>query len=105
VMNTSGFPASTGALAACASKGIDLSAHRNKGISEELIDETDYIFAMEPVHKERIITINPKAVNKCFLLAGNKGIADPVGQPQEVFNRCADMIEDAVKERISELLI
>ena len=105
VMNTSGFPASVGALNACASKGIDLSAHRNKGVSKELIDETDYIFIMEPIHKERIIALNQEATNKCFLLASNKGIADPIGQPQEFFNRCADMIEDAVKERISELVI
>ncbi|MBN1807049.1 MAG: threonylcarbamoyl-AMP synthase [Sedimentisphaerales bacterium] len=105
VMNTSGFPASAGALKACALKGIDLSAHRNKGVSKELIDETDFIFAMEPVHKEHIIALSQEAENKCFLLAGEKGIADPIGQPQELFNRCADMIEDAVKERISELAI
>ena len=105
VMNTSGFPASAGALAACASKGIDLSAHRNKGISKELIEESDYIFVMEPGHKEHIIALNHEAANKCFLLASDKGIADPIGQPQVFFNRCADMIENAVKERISELII
>ena len=105
VMNTSGFPASAGALAACASKGIDLSAHRNKGVSQELIEESDFIFAMEPGHKERIIALNNEAANKCFLLASDRGIADPIGQPQVFFNRCADMIENAVKERISELVI
>ena len=105
VMDTSGFPASTGALAACAAKGIDLSAHRNKGLSKELIEEYDFIFAMEQIHKERIIALNNEAANKCFLLASDRGIADPIGQPQVFFNRCADMIENAVKERISELVI
>jgi protein-tyrosine-phosphatase len=39
------------------------------------------------------------------LLAGNKEIPDPIGQPQEVFNDCAELIEEAVRERISKLWI
>ena len=105
VMDTSGFPASAGSLAACAAKGIDMTAHRNKGLSKELIEESDFIFAMEPIHQERIIALSHEAVDKCFLLAGDKGIADPIGQPQELYNNCADMIEAAVSERISELVI
>ena len=105
VMDTSGFPASAGSLAACVAKGIDITAHRNKGLSKELIDESDFVFAMEPIHKERIIALSHEAADKCFLLAGDKGIADPIGQPQEFYNYCADMIEASVKRRISELVI
>ena len=105
VMDTSGFPASAGSLTACAAKGIDITAHRNKGLSKELIEESDFIFAMEPIHQERIIALNHEAVDKCFLLAGSQGIADPIGRPQELYNNCADMIEAAVKRRISELVI
>ena len=105
VMDTSGFPASAGSLAACAAKGIDITAHRNKGLSKELIEESDFIFVMEPIHQERIIAISHEAVDKCFLLAGSQGIADPIGRPQELYNNCADMIEAAVKRRISELVI
>jgi len=105
VMDTSGFPASAGALIACAAKGIDLTAHRNKGLSKELIEESDFIFAMEPIHRERIIALSHEAADKCFLLAGDKEIADPIGRPQELYNNCADMIEAAVKERISEFVI
>ena len=105
VMDTSGFPASAGSLTACAAKGIDITAHRNKGLSKELIEESDFIFAMEPIHQERIITLSHEAADKCFLLAGSQGIADPIGCPQELYNNCADMIEAAVKRRISELVI
>ncbi len=105
VMDTSGFPASIGALAACAAKGIDLSVHRNKGLSKELIEECDFIFAMEQTHKDSIIDISHEAEDKCFLLAGDKGINDPIGHPQEFFNSCADVIEASVKERISEFVI
>ena len=40
-----------------------------------------------------------------MLLAGDKEIPDPIGQPQEVFNDCAGLIEEAVRERIGELVI
>ena len=105
IMDMSGFPASAGALVACAAKGIDLTAHRNKGLSKELIEESDFVFAMEPIHQERIIALSHEAADKCLLLAGDKGIADPMGHPQELYNNCADTIEAAVKERISELVI
>lgn len=105
VMGTTGFPASAEAIAACAAKGIDIKAHRNQGLSKELIEESDFIFAMERIHQERIIALSLEAANKCFLLAGDKEIPDPIGYPQEFFNNCADMIETAVKERISELVI
>jgi len=105
IMDTSGFPASAGALVACAAKGIDITAHRNKGLSKELIEESDFVFAMEPIHQERIIALSHEAADKCFLLAGDKGIADPIGHPQELYNICADTIAAAVKERISELVI
>ena len=105
VMNTAGFPASDEAIVACAAKGIDIKAHRNKGLSKELIDESDFIFAMQRMHLDRIIALSPEAVNKCFLLAGNEEIPDPIGHPQEFFNNCAEFIEKAVKKRIGELVI
>ncbi len=105
VMDAAGISASTGAIAACAAKGIDITAHRNQGLSKELIEDSDIIFVMEQIHRERIIFLVPEAADKCFLLAGDKGISDPIGQPQGFFNSCADMIEAAVKERISELVI
>jgi protein-tyrosine phosphatase len=105
VMNVAGVPASAEAIAACAAKGIDLIAHRNQGLSKELIEESDLIFAMEQMHRQKIIALSHEAANKCFLLAGDEGIADPIGHPQEFFDSCADMIEAAVKKKISELVI
>ncbi len=105
VMNMAGVPASAEAIKACEAKGIDLTAHRNQGLSKELIEQSDLIFAMERMHQEKIIALSHEAVNKCFLLAGDTGIADPIGHPQEFFNSCADMIEAAVKKNISELVI
>ena len=105
IIGASGFPASDEAVTACAAKGIDISTHRNRGLSEELIDESDFIYAMEQVHLQRIVTLRHEAASKCLLLAENRGIPDPVGHSQEVYDNCADIIEKAVKRRISELVI
>ncbi|HUU16081.1 MAG TPA: L-threonylcarbamoyladenylate synthase [Sedimentisphaerales bacterium] len=105
VMDVAGVPASAEAIAACAAKGIDLTAHRNQGLSKELIEESDLIFAMERMHQDNIIALSHEAANKCFLLAGDTGIADPIGHSQEFFNSCSDIIEAAVKNKISELVI
>jgi protein-tyrosine phosphatase len=104
-MNMVGHPASDEAAAACAAKGIDIKAHRSRKLSRELVDESDYIFVMEEIHRKIVTDISPDAAERCVLLAENEEISDPIGQPQEVFNRCADLIEKAIRKRISELMI
>jgi len=46
----------------------------------------------------------PQVANKCRMLA-DKDIIDPIGQSQLVYDNCAEVIEEAVQRRISELLI
>ncbi|MHC4543921.1 MAG: L-threonylcarbamoyladenylate synthase [Planctomycetota bacterium] len=98
-------PASAEATAACAAKGIDIKAHRSKVLSQKLIEENDFIFAMSQMHRERVTAISQEAANKCVLLAKDKDIPDPIGQGQQVFNNCAELIKEAVKKRISEFVI
>ena len=105
VMDMSGCPASAEAIAACAAKGIDIKAHKSRTLSRQLIEESDFIFAMARMHHEHVSTLSPETANKCVLLAEGKDIADPIGQPQQVYNNCAELIEKAVKKRIGELVI
>ena len=105
IIGSVGYPASAEAVTACAAKGVDIKAHRNKGLSRELIEASDIIFAMEQIHRDRVIILDPKAANRCFLLAGNTGVPDPIGQPQQSYDNCAKLIERAIQKRISELVI
>lgn len=104
-MDMVGYPASAGAVAACEARGIDISAHRSRELSRRLVEESDYIFAMQQIHYDRIAALSSETEAKCELLAKNTDIADPIGQSQEFYNNCADMIEKAVIQRISELVI
>ena len=104
-METDGSPASAQAITACAAKGIDIKAHKSQALSQQLIEESDFIYVMGRAHCERIVTLSPKSANRCVLLAENEEIPDPIGQSQEIYNNCAELIEKAVKKRISELIL
>ncbi len=104
-MGVSGMSASTEAINACKAKSVDIEQHRSNALSQKAIEESDFIFVMCRTHSEQVISLVPKAVKKCRLLAKKTEIADPIGQSQEIYNNCADVIEKAVKERISELNI
>ncbi len=104
IIGSSGHPATSEAVTACAAQGIDIKNHRNRGLSRELIEESDFIFTMEKIHLMRTLSLAPEAKNRCLLLAGNKEIPDPIGQPQRVYDNCVKVITKAVKERISELI-
>ena len=105
VMGVSGMPASPEAIAACEAKGIDIKGHTSSALTPELVEKSDFIFAMGQMHCERIATFGPQAAAKCALLAQDKEIADPIGQPQQVYDKCAGLIEEVVKKRISELVL
>ena len=100
-----GLPASAGALVACAAKGVDIRAHRSRALSQRLIEESDLIFAMDRTHQRAVLALGSEAANRCELLAGTEEVGDPIGQSQELYDNCADMIEGAVKKRIGELAV
>jgi L-threonylcarbamoyladenylate synthase len=103
IMDLAGAPASREAMAACEALGIDIKAHKSKVLTRQLIQESDFVFAMEQIHYNQITALCPDAQGKCMLLAENNDIVDPICQGQEVFNDCAALIENAVKKRIDEL--
>ena len=105
IIGSVGYPASPEAVVACTAMGVDIKAHRSKALSKELIEESDIVFAMERIHRDRVIAFDTKASEKCLLLADNTGIPDPIGHPQEFYNNCAKLIERFVQKRIGELEI
>ncbi len=105
IMGSAGLPASTGAINACAALGINIEAHRNQALTEQLIDESDFIYAMEKMHCNSVIALRPDAESRCVLLAKNKEIPDPIGSQQWVYDNCAELIEKAIKTRLNELVL
>ncbi|MCK4913388.1 MAG: threonylcarbamoyl-AMP synthase [Planctomycetes bacterium] len=104
-MGVSGLPASKEAVNACAVRGIDIRGHASTGLARQLIEDSDLIFTMSRTHSRQVIDMCHEAADKCLLLAGNVDIVDPIGQNQQTYNSCADLIEKNAKKRIGEFII
>jgi L-threonylcarbamoyladenylate synthase len=104
-MDMAGAPASAESIQACAAKGVDLTSHASRPLTRSLVDASDFIFGMTRSHCEQVRFLSAEAERKCSLLARDGDVPDPIGWPQERFDRCAEMIEAAVKTRLSELMI
>ena len=104
-MDIAGAPASTESIRACAAKGVDLTGHASRPLTPVLADASDFLFCMTRSHCEQVRFVSAEAARKCFLLARDVEVPDPIGRPQEYFNGCADLIEAAVKTRVSELIL
>lgn len=85
-------------------RGIDLSLHRTKPLTEELIDIADVILTMTSAHK---MLIENMAKDKVFTLleyAGGEGdIPDPYGGDEEEYEVVADEICDALVDIAEKL--
>ncbi len=102
VMAIDGIKASQESVNACEAFGIDISSHKSRLLTLEMIDDADHILVMSQRHYESIVSIAPEAAGKVRLLAED-GIADPYCQPQGVYDKCARQIKEAVDVFIEEL--
>jgi len=104
-----GMMASSGAIEVMIKEGIDISAHRARPVSKEMIRQADLILGMEPVHIERILNIVPEAEGKAHLLleyaygreAGanmSLWIIDPIGKPKEVYESVLMTLKEAIEK-------
>ncbi|MBN2019395.1 MAG: threonylcarbamoyl-AMP synthase [Sedimentisphaerales bacterium] len=100
-----GFPATSQAIRACADRGVDIAGHRSRGLRRYLIEQSDIIYVLAGMHRDSVLEISPEAADKCLLLAEDADITDPIGQPQEVYDVCAGLIDDAVTKRFDELVL
>jgi len=94
-----GHPPSEFAVQVMAELGIDISYYRSQSLRVSPVEQADFIFTMTRQQQDAIHTIYPAAAEKTFLLREfedaeviGKDIADPIGQPLEVYRRIRDQI-------------
>jgi protein-tyrosine-phosphatase len=104
-----GMMASSGAVEVMKGEGIDISAHRARLVTKEMIKEADLVLGMEPVHIEMVSSIVPAAKEKTHLLleyahgkeAGvktNLWVVDPIGKPKEVYESVLMTLKEAIEK-------
>src|SRR5436190_8454241 len=99
-----GQPASDHAVRALREIGIDISRHRSRHLTADLVQQADYIFGMTHSHVDAITLLYPQAAEKTFLLrefdetldAYENDISDPIGGSYDVYCNCRDQIEQGI---------
>ena len=96
-----GSPASEGAINALNELyGIDLSYHRSKQISRELLDSADVVFAMSQNHALPIMALDEY---RDKVRVANPPISDPFMQSLEVYTACAEELYSQIEAFLKEM--
>ena len=104
-----GQPASGHAVRGLKELGIDISQHRSRMLTSELIEQADYIFGMTHSHVDSVNLLYPHAAEKTFLLREfddtldifEKDISDPIGGSYDVYINCRDQIEQGIASMLN----
>ncbi|HKY97391.1 MAG TPA: low molecular weight protein arginine phosphatase [Gemmatimonadaceae bacterium] len=102
-----GSPASDGALLVGMERGLDLSEHRSRLLTPEIIQGADLVLAMSPSHLSRIKDLSPGA-NAHLLGAfasGKEGhsVQDPFGGDLAGYRATVDELEQELTSLLERL--
>ena len=105
-----GRPADPVMVDVAASRGLDLGASLSRTLNDQMVHGSDVIFVMELKHKQQLCERYPEACGKTFLLNAGASqqdsaveIADPYGQPREVYEACAELVVASVDRLAASL--
>lgn len=90
-----GAPASEGAYLVGLENGLDLSGHRARLITSEMVSASDLVLTMARHHRARVLELGAEGrVHLLGEFAGRAGaaaeVADPFGEDLEVYRRTRD---------------
>ena len=105
---TPGSPASEHAVAVLREQGSDITGHRARSLSRELLDWADMALAMSPAHLATLAELG--AAHKSALItdfledpAAGRGVEDPFGGPLEEYRRTHGILVAAVARLLDRL--
>ena len=91
-----GRPAAAEAVALLASQGLDLSQHRSRPLTQQLVDEADVLLVMERAHLEDLTLRFSRTRGKTYLLSSvtgeRKDLTDPISLGEEAYAACYETL-------------
>ncbi len=94
-------------------EGVDVSGHRSRRLTPEMIELADKVYVMEKIHREWILKLVPHAKNKVFLLtefspsptdqAEKADIPDPIRMSNHFYKNVLNWIRDCVNQIVEDL--
>jgi len=100
-----GLPASREAVAAARELGADISAHRSRKVTVDLIRRADVVFCMTGSHVAEMVRVAPDAAGKIRLLDPGRDLPDPIGGASDVYRRTAERIDRALRAAFDKGLL
>ncbi len=91
-------------------RGVNISKHRSRALTNRMIGEADLILVMERAHQSYIEKYVPSSRGKVFLLKafGEKpeigDIEDPIGRDLEFYRHSAEILELEINRILPALL-
>ncbi|MBV1756313.1 MAG: low molecular weight protein arginine phosphatase [Dethiosulfatibacter sp.] len=115
LMTIDGVEASEYSVRVLLDKGINISGHLSKRLTDDMVEEADLILTMTLTHKIAVTMKNDKAIGKTYTLKefagytdGDMDISDPFGMDIDAYKECAEEIlmalEISVKKITGELI-
>jgi protein-tyrosine phosphatase len=95
-----GRPADESAVALMRERGIDISAHRARQLTPQLVAASDLVLVMETGHERAVLDIAPQARGKVQRIGrfGNFDVPDPYRQPRAAFLEALQLVERGIAD-------
>lgn len=97
-----GARATPAAIEAIKEIGGDLTKHRSRPLSVELIHQADKIFTMSRNHAQAVSALVPSASEKTTTLDPDKDVEDPIGGDLSLYQELAIELRRLIEQRLEE---
>lgn len=97
-----GLRATPQAVEAVRGIGADLSTHRSRMLTPELVNQADLIVAMGRSHAQAIAATSPSAAGRIVLLDPEGDVEDPIGGDVSLYRELAEKFVKLVADRLEE---
>lgn len=100
-----GSRATPQAVQAVKELGADLTHHRSRPLTVELIHQADMIFTMSRNHAHQVMALVPSAMEKVATLDPAGDIDDPIGSDVQIYQELAGQLRTLIEKRLAEKVL
>lgn len=98
-----GGPASEEAQRVVKKRGLSLSSHQSRSVTERSLRHADLVLTMTRSHRAAILERLPEYAYKVSLLSNAEDISDPFGGSESLYSDCADQIEANLRQWLGQV--
>lgn len=97
-------PASSESVLVMKENQIDLSLHLSHCVTDEMLEKSDYVFALAAGHLNVLQNSRPDLAEKFRMLhPDGRSVSDPIGYGLDHYRECAKEIEECVTAIVTSL--